>query len=113
MICRRCGEPLTKENYGKYAVQRRTHWRICNNCFLEWYRNWERTSPAAARREHHKNYARANYIGYSPLTGELTLDFGENEDNTMLAKINDWARKANAKRVLRFEFMEIVKEWTM
>lgn len=50
---------------------------------------------------------------YSPLTGELTLDFGENEDNAILAKINDWASKANAKRVLRFEFIDLVKEWTM
>jgi len=66
MVCRRCGKPLTSENYGKYAVQRKTRWRMCNSCYLTWYRNWERTSPAAAkRRERHKDYARANYIGYS------------------------------------------------
>jgi hypothetical protein len=49
---------------------------------------------------------------YSTLTDELTLDFGETDDNAMLAKISDWAVKADAKRVLRFEFMEMVKEWT-
>jgi hypothetical protein len=48
---------------------------------------------------------------YSPLTGELTLDFGETDDNAMLTKISNWASKANAERILRFEFMEIVKEW--
>jgi len=50
---------------------------------------------------------------YSPLTGELILDFGEAEDNALLAKINDWLSKACAKRILRFEFMEMVKEWTV
>jgi hypothetical protein len=49
---------------------------------------------------------------YSPLTGELTLNFGESDDNAMLAKINDYTTKVNAKRVLRFEFMDMIKEWT-
>lgn len=66
LICRKCGKALTNENYGKYAIQRRTHWRICNDCFFEWYRNWNKTSPAAkAKRERQRQYARANYIGYS------------------------------------------------
>jgi hypothetical protein len=48
---------------------------------------------------------------YSPLTGELTLDFGDAEDNAMIAKINDLAKKAGAIRIIRFEFMDMIKEW--
>jgi hypothetical protein len=73
------------------------------------------TDREIARLDAELRKAIPTFVGwsYSPLTGELTLDFGENEDNAMLAKINDWTTKANAKRVLRFEFMELVKEWTM
>jgi len=48
---------------------------------------------------------------YSPLTGELTLDFGEAEDNATLAKIEDWKAKVDCVKKLRFEFMEMIKEW--
>ncbi len=48
---------------------------------------------------------------YSPLTGELTLDFGDVEDNAVLAKIEDWKSKAECVKTLRFEFMGMVKEW--
>ena len=48
---------------------------------------------------------------YSPLTGELTLDFGDVDENVMLARIEDYKAKAKAVKVLRLEFMEMVKEW--
>ena len=48
---------------------------------------------------------------YSPLTGELTLDFGDVEDNAMLMKIEDWKTKADCVKKLRFEFVEMTKEW--
>ena len=48
---------------------------------------------------------------YSPLTGELTLDFGDVDENVVLARIEDYKAKAKAVKVLRFEFMELVKEW--
>jgi hypothetical protein len=48
---------------------------------------------------------------YSPLTGELTLDFGDVEDNALLTKIEDWKAKSDGTAKLRFEFMEVVKEW--
>jgi len=47
---------------------------------------------------------------YSPLTGELTLDFGDAEDNNILAKIQDWLSKAGGKKVLSFELLGMVKE---
>ena len=48
---------------------------------------------------------------YSPLTGELTLDFGDVEDDAMLTKIEDWKSKTDSVKKLRFEFMDMVKEW--
>ena len=48
---------------------------------------------------------------YSPLTGELTLDFGDVEDSAMLTKIEDWQAKADSIKKLRFEFMEMTKQW--
>jgi hypothetical protein len=48
---------------------------------------------------------------YSSLTGELTLDFGEVEDSSLLAKIQDWLAKADGVKVLRFGILEMVKEW--
>jgi len=48
---------------------------------------------------------------YSPLTGELTLDFGDVDENVVLVRIEDYKAKAKAVKVLRFEFMELVKEW--
>ena len=48
---------------------------------------------------------------YSPLTGELTLDFGDVEDDAMLTKIEDWKSKTDNVKKLRFEFMDMVKEW--
>lgn len=48
---------------------------------------------------------------YSPLTGELTLDFGDVEDNALLTKIEDWKAKSDSVAKLRFEFMEMMKEW--
>ena len=48
---------------------------------------------------------------YSLLTGELTLDFGDVDENVMLARIEDYKAKAKAVKVLRLEFMEMVKEW--
>ena len=47
---------------------------------------------------------------YSPLTGELMLDFGEVEDGALLRKMGDWRSKADCVKILRFEFMEMVKE---
>jgi hypothetical protein len=49
---------------------------------------------------------------YSPLTGELILDFADAEDNALLAKIQDWKTKADCVKVLRLELMEMIKEWT-
>jgi len=48
---------------------------------------------------------------YSPLTGELTLDFGEVEDEALKQKIESWVAKGDSKRKLRFELMEMVKQW--
>jgi hypothetical protein len=48
---------------------------------------------------------------YSPLTGELTLDFGDVDDNALLKKIEDWQSKSDAVKKLRFEFLELIKEW--
>ena len=48
---------------------------------------------------------------YSPLTGELTLDFGDVDENVVLVRIEDYKAKAKAVKVLRLEFMELVKEW--
>jgi hypothetical protein len=48
---------------------------------------------------------------YSPLTGELTLDFGEVEDSSLLAKIDDWLAKADGVKALRFGILEMVKQW--
>jgi len=48
---------------------------------------------------------------YSPSTGELTLDFGNVEDNALLTKTEDWKVKANCVKVVRLEFLDMVKEW--
>jgi hypothetical protein len=48
---------------------------------------------------------------YSPLTRELTLDFGDVEDNALLVKIQDLKTKADCVKALRLEFMEMIKEW--
>ena len=48
---------------------------------------------------------------YSPLTGELTLDFGDAEEKMLAEKIEDWMRKADCTRKLRLEFMEMIKLW--
>jgi hypothetical protein len=48
---------------------------------------------------------------YSPLTGELTLDFGDVEDKAILAKIEDWKTRADSIKKLRFELLEMSKEW--
>jgi hypothetical protein len=48
---------------------------------------------------------------YSPLTGELTLDFGDVDDNALLKKIEDWQSKSDAVKKLRFEFLGLIKEW--
>jgi len=54
-----------------------------------------------------------NLIGwaYSPLTGFLTLDFSDTEDNNMMNRLNDWMNKAEGKRLIRFEFLEMIKKW--
>ena len=48
---------------------------------------------------------------YSPLTGELNLDFSDVEDSALLTKIEDWKAKCDSVAKLRFEFMEMTKEW--
>jgi hypothetical protein len=48
---------------------------------------------------------------YSPLTGELTLDFGNVDDNAMLTKIDNWVTQTGSVRKLRFEFIEMIKQW--
>jgi hypothetical protein len=48
---------------------------------------------------------------YSPLTGELTLDFGDVEDNALLTKIEDWKAKSDCVKALRFEFIGMIKTW--
>jgi hypothetical protein len=48
---------------------------------------------------------------YSPLTGELILDFGDVEDNALLTKIEDWKAKSDGVKKLKLEFMEMIKEW--
>lgn len=128
--CRVCKTELPDYKVGQTAG------RICRKCFREYHRQWERKNPEKlrAKRERHKQYARANYNltdkemamldkklrtripllmgwSYSPVTGELTLDFGDIDDNAMLAKIEDWKAKAECVKTLRFEFMEMVKEW--
>jgi len=39
------------------------------------------------------------------------LDFGDIEDSAMLTKIENWQAKADSIKKLRFEFMEMIKEW--
>lgn len=48
---------------------------------------------------------------YSPLTGELTLDFGDADENALSNKIQSCMKKTNCVKLLRLEFMEFVKEW--
>lgn len=48
---------------------------------------------------------------YSPLTGELMLDFGDVEDNALLTKIEDLMAKSDCIAKLRLEFMGMNKEW--
>lgn len=48
---------------------------------------------------------------YSPLTGELTLDFSESEDNALLTKFKNWLVKVGGKRILQFEILGLVKRW--
>jgi hypothetical protein len=49
--------------------------------------------------------------GYSPLTGELTLDFGDVDDNAMLTKIDNWITQTDSVRKLRLEFLDMIKKW--
>jgi len=58
---------------------------------------------------------RSRFLGliswsYSPLTGELTLDFGEVDEEALLTKIADIEAKAEGKRK-RLELLEMIKRW--
>ncbi|MEM1532428.1 MAG: hypothetical protein QW599_06255 [Nitrososphaerota archaeon] len=48
---------------------------------------------------------------YSHLTGELILDFGDEEDSILVAKIQNWLRKTGGTKTVRFEILDVVKEW--
>ena len=71
-VCSKCGCELTFDNWDKYswAHQRNGKTYICVECYRAYQRNWERTSPKAEqRRKKHRQYALANYIGYSGYNG--------------------------------------------
>lgn len=48
---------------------------------------------------------------YSPLTGFLTLEFGDTEDNNLFSRIEDWRVKADSIKLVRFELLEMVRRW--
>jgi len=48
---------------------------------------------------------------YSPLTGELVLDFGDSDENSILSRINTYLSKTGGKRIIRLELFDMVKEW--
>jgi len=47
---------------------------------------------------------------YSSLTGELTLDFGDAEDLSLLRRVEEWVAKAEGRK-RRFEIIGVEKEW--
>jgi len=48
---------------------------------------------------------------YSPLAGELVLDFGDADESSIISRVSTYLAKAGGKSVLRVELMDVVREW--
>jgi len=48
---------------------------------------------------------------FSPITRELEIDLGNDDERQLLDKIRKFLEKCGAKRIVRFEFLQVEHEW--